>query len=176
VFTGGIIIVANTAPPDMPEWAAIRTRVPALNLVISDLEVRAKMRELAGRGHQWGGREMQPSECLEVAEFLIAESASMARPLDLRLLSRSFNDYLSWREGATGCHWTDLVRSAIQERLPYFRQPVRLTGGRVARREEQQRIAAEIAAETDDTKEQYRLWEERTGRRPRTFHRHLTGK
>jgi hypothetical protein len=170
LFTGGIVFTANSPPPALPEWDAIRTRIHVLQLSPIDAEVRAKMRELARRGYEHDGRTMTPEECVTVCEFVIEQSLAKSQPLNLRMLYSGWHDYLLSRDGDAGVHWKDLIRSSIVERPTWFREPVQ-----VADFAEEVRIAAEIAAETDDREERVRRWTQRTHKSRRTFYRRLRG-
>src|SRR5262249_46946852 len=74
VFSGGIIMLSNRPLDDLPELRAIQTRISYLELVVSENEVAALMRKVAGGGFHHGSQAMTPEECLEVCEFLIGES------------------------------------------------------------------------------------------------------
>jgi hypothetical protein len=125
LFTGGLIMTSNRdLDSASPELAAVKARIVSLELAPSDLEVRAFMRHLARRGFNADGRHMEPCECLDVAEYLIAQSAALQSRLDLRLLENGFADFLQWREGRSLCHWHDLVATRLRERTTYFRYEV----------------------------------------------------
>src|SRR5262245_32796209 len=125
LFTGGIIMTANRdLDSASPELGAVKTRIAYLALAPSDQEVRALLRNLAGQGWDADGRHLEPHECQDVAEYLIAQSVALQRRLDLRLLENCYEDYLLWREGLASCHWHDLVATRLRERTTYFRREV----------------------------------------------------
>ncbi len=171
-FTGGIILTANRPLDDVPELHAVKTRIAVTQHLVSDAEIRAMMRAVARRGHEVHGRVVAPAQCLEVAEYLISESLSLHRPLDLRLLSNAINDYAQWDDGDAACHWRDLVAARVRERPVALREPV-AQGQREDRLAREREIAREIAAATTDPAERVRLWKVRTGKSVPTMYRRL---
>ena len=109
VFNGGLIMLSNRPLDDLPELRAIKTRISYLELVVSDSEIAAMMRKVAGTGFNHGQQVMAPEECLQVCEFLITESRQRLCRLDMRLLDNSFRDYLQWRSGHSASAWQTLV-------------------------------------------------------------------
>jgi hypothetical protein len=161
LFTGGVIVISNRDLLDTPELQALRTRIPCMHLQPTDAELGALMRHIALRGFEHEGHKMDPAECREVCEHVLAESLSLHRPLDMRLLINSFSAYLQWQEGEAGCHWQDLVAATIRERATAFRAPVsRLP--MAERKQQEQQIAREIDAATENRAERLRLWQKRT--------------
>jgi hypothetical protein len=171
IFTGGIIANSNRPLLDVPELNAFRTRVPVMHLQASAAELIAMMKKLSLRGYRHEDKVLTPQECWEVCEFIIEESQSLHRPLDLRVMDNSFMDYLAWRDGVVGCDWRDLVASRLQERTPDFREPVAIRGRRAARKQTELDIAREILASTEDGQERLRLWKERAGKSQSAFYR-----
>jgi hypothetical protein len=179
-FAGGIVVVANLPPADIPEMEAVTTRIPVINLTAADAEVRAMMRHLARQGYEDAeGNRMTPSECLMVAEHIIGQCQGLDRSLDLRLLVNSFEDFLQWSEGESGLDWRDLVATRVRQRPAGIRSPVDVgaTGNTraavAARQQADLDIAREIALATDDPEERLRLWVERTGKSRATLYRRL---
>jgi hypothetical protein len=172
VFTGGIIMTANRPLHDLPELDAVRTRIAVMHLQATDPELRALMRRVAGRGFEYEGRWLSPERCAEVCEFIINDSASLHRSLDMRLLPNSFQDYLQWEESESGCHWRDLVRSRLRERPTAFREQVAV-GGRAARKREELELVREITAATGDRGERLRLWADRTNKSEAALYRRI---
>ncbi len=116
VFNGGIIMLSNRPLDDLPELRAIQTRISYLELLVSENEIAALMRKVAGGGFHHGQQVMTPEECLEVCEFLIGESKRLLCHLDLRLLDNSFRDFLQHREGCSASHWKTLVAARLHGR------------------------------------------------------------
>jgi hypothetical protein len=179
-FEGGLIIVANLPPADLPEMDAVTTRIPVIHLAASDGEVRATMRNLARQGFEdFQGHRLTPGECLEVAEHVIDQCQGLDRTLDLRLLVNSYDDFLQWSEGEAGLHWRDLVATRVRQRPAGIRSPVEVaaTGGTreavAARQQADRDIARQIAQATKDPKERLERWVRETGSSRATFYRRL---
>lgn len=172
VFTGGIIMIANRPLDDLPELMALRTRIACMHLRATDGELTALMRGVALRGFEHQGRVMTPAECRGVCEFLVEQSRSLHRPLDMRMLVNSFMDYLAWSEGDAGCHWHDMVATRLKERPITFEVRPDL-GTKADRKRRELETTREIAAATTDRAERLRLWVERTGKSEPTLYRRL---
>ena len=56
---------------DWPELNAIATRIDPVELVVSNEEVAALMREVAQQGYARDNWQLSPAECLEVVNFII---------------------------------------------------------------------------------------------------------
>jgi hypothetical protein len=85
-FTGGVIILANRRMSDLPELCAFAQRITNLELVVSDAEVVAFLRNLATQGYSRGGkRVLDPEQAGIVVEHLIAECVTAGHSVDLRL-------------------------------------------------------------------------------------------
>jgi hypothetical protein len=179
-FQGGLIIVANLPPADIPEMEAVTTRIPVIHLAASDAEVRAMMRHMARQGYEDAqGNRLTPAECLEVAECIISQCHHLDRPLDLRLLVNSCEDFLQWSEGEAGMHWRDLVATRVRQRPAGIKLPVEVgaTGETreaiAARQQADLDIARDIAQATKDPDERLRLWADKTGKSRATLYRRL---
>jgi hypothetical protein len=172
-FTGGIIMISNRPLADLPELNAVKTRIAVLHLQASDPELRALMRRVALRGFVHEGRRLDAEECQEVCEFIIDQSLSLHRSLDMRLLVNSLQDYLQWQEGDAGCHWHDLVTARLRERPPAAFRKDLVVGGRGSLKEKELEVAREIAAATTDRQERLRQWQQRTGKSQATLYRRL---
>src|SRR5262249_4049580 len=142
-------------------------------LQASDPELRAMMRNISLRGYDHEGTRLEPAECLAICEYVIQESLSLHRSLDLRLLVNSFQDFVQWNEGDSGCHWRDPGASRLRERPTTFREPV-MIGGCAAWKEKELDIVREIVARTGDRQERLSNWRERTGKSQAAFYRRLT--
>jgi hypothetical protein len=112
-FTGGIIAIGNSLPAKNPEVMAMLTRIPCIEIRANDLEIAAKMREIALAGDQ---SELAIEERWEIVEFVIAEAMRLGQPLDLRMIKNAYSDYIQYQEGDSGLHWHDLVSSRLRKR------------------------------------------------------------
>jgi hypothetical protein len=172
IFSGGIILISNRPLDDLPELAAVKTRIPVMNLQASDGEMRALMRSVARKGYEHLDKQVSAKDCAEICEFIIEQAHALQRPLDMRLLVGSFDDFLQWDDADAIVHWEDLVRTRLRERAVTFAQEV-ATGPRRARKRQEQQIAREIAKSTRDRKERARLWKERTQKSEQALYRRL---
>jgi hypothetical protein len=179
-FQGGLVIVANLPPADIPEMEAVTTRIPVIHLAASDAEVRAMMRNMARQGYEDAhGHRLTPAECLEVAECIISQCRHLDRPLDLRLLINGCEDFLQWSEGEAGIHWRDLVATRVRQRPAGIKLPVEVaaTGQTreaiAARQQADLDSAREIAQATKDPDERLRMWVDKTGKSRATLYRRL---
>jgi hypothetical protein len=172
VFTGGLIVLANSRLPETPGCRAFSSRIHVLHLDLTEDEVAAKIRELAGRGYEYQGLTATPDECVEVAEYVIDQSQALGRRLNLRQLHLGVVDYLCHRSGETGCDWRHLVRTSLCQETVWSRQAV--TVRKAIPKEELRRIVAEIASQTSVGSERIALWVARTGAHRATFYRYLS--
>ena len=121
-FDGGIIIVSNRPLRSVPELNALGTRINPTQLHVTQQEAAALMRKIAGDGYMLNERSLSPEACLEVAEFVIDESLSADRQLDLRILMNSFGDRIQFEHGEAEADWKELVVSRLQERVVMVRR------------------------------------------------------
>ena len=117
IFRGAVIIISNSnLTQQIPEIRAIKTRISVLQLDVTNAELLALMKKIASDGFPYGDDFMTPSKCWQVAAAIQDRLSELRRPLDLRLLSNSFRDYLQWKNDASGSlHWTDLLHGRINE-------------------------------------------------------------
>lgn len=113
IFTGGVVLISNRKLSDLPEMRALATRIPCIDLAVSDQEIAALMRSVASQGYQIGDSRLDPYECMEVADFVIDESTRMGRQLDMRVLVNALADRLQSDDLDAGCGWQDLVASSL---------------------------------------------------------------
>lgn len=110
-FTGGIIAISNLPLRNDPLARAFGSRVVVLEHEPTDEEIAAFMRHLSSKGYH----EMSPAECLEVAEFVIAETRAYDQHLDLRHLHKAWQDYRQDKQGLSVCSWQELVSTSLQK-------------------------------------------------------------
>ena len=77
----------------------------------TDEQVGAFMRMLAHEGFE----DLSPEECLEVVEFVIAETREFDQRLDLRHLTKAWQDYRQAKHGKARTPWRDLVRTSLHK-------------------------------------------------------------
>jgi hypothetical protein len=165
VFSGGIIMLSNRPLDDLPELAAIRTRISHLHLVVSDSEIAALMRKLSAAGFQHDKKTMTPDECRDVCEFLIAQSKSRQCRLDMRMLDNSYRDYMQWREGSSTSDWATLVATRLEGQK-------QSQADTMAEREEEISVMEQAIEEhPDSVRDQQFYWSDLTGKSRASFFR-----
>lgn len=119
-FTGSIIAISNVPLRHDPLARALGSRIIMVEHEPTDEEIARFIRHLALQGYE----DMQPDECLHVADFLIAETRVMDQRLDLRHLTKAWQDYRQTTHGNALTSWQDLVRSSLQKQVT---EPVSIT-------------------------------------------------
>ena len=112
-FSGGIIAVSNVALRNDPLARALGSRVTSLEHEPSDDEVAAFMRHLSLKSY----KDLSVDECLEVAEFVIAETRECDQRLDLRHLTKAWDDLRQYKDGKAETHWQELVQTSLHKLL-----------------------------------------------------------
>lgn len=164
-FTGGIVAISNLPLGRDPLADAVASRVARLEHEPSDEMIAAFMRSQALRGFE----DMAPEECLEVVEFVIAETRACDYRLDLRAMSKAWQDYRLDRHGKANRSWQDLVRSSLKRLVGDDRPRPQ---GRAARSAWEQQIAQELFDRFPDDKAQRDLeWRRRVGTSPDSLYR-----
>ena len=172
MFTGGIIMTANRPFPPDPELEAVKTRIAYMQLVVSDNEMIALMRDVSARGFREGGDRVEPGECREVCEHLIAQAQGLNRQMDMRTLINGFKDYMQWRDYGAGCHWRDMLSARLKER-PIALEEAKTFEERAAEKGRDRDIARQIQDKTPNRQERLRLWQEQTGKSEAALYRWL---
>ncbi len=111
MFSGGIIAISNVALRHDPLAHAFGSRAVVLEHEPTDEEIGEFMRSLASKGQY----DLSSDECLDVAEFVIAETRDNDRRLDLRHFGKALQDFRQDRDGLTGCSWQELVRTSLSK-------------------------------------------------------------
>jgi hypothetical protein len=110
-FSGGIIAISNVPLRNDPLAHALGSRITMLEHEPLDEEIAAFMRLLASEGFG----ELAPKECLDVVEFLINETRNVDQRLDLRHLTKAWQDYRQCVNGHAQTPWQDLVRTSLRK-------------------------------------------------------------
>lgn len=168
LFTGGIILIANRELKDIPELAALQTRIPVLKLAATFDEIAALMRSVAVKGYHFGPDSLPATECYAIAEWLIDKMRAHNAPLDMRLMVGGFHDFIQWKTGHSQTHWEDLLHTRIQRQTLLYK-------GRAQRISEERVVALEVHAMSITVKEKEKLFMERTGKSVRAMYRRLEG-
>lgn len=112
-FSGAVIAISNVPLRSDPLARALGSRVVMLEHEPSDDEISAFMRRLAIRGFE----DLSPDECLEVAEFIIEETRAIDQRLDLRHLTKAWQDFRQVKHGKAKTLWQDLVRTSLRKQI-----------------------------------------------------------
>jgi len=129
------------------------------------------MRNIAANGWPVGNPQLSPDECLEVADFLIAESQRHNCQLDLRMLvDKAFPDFLQHRNGNAETHWKDLILTTLREHvdLAHTPQPKPSQKDEI---EQERQLVLEICETYDKPEDQIMVWHAKTGKTYRSFYR-----
>jgi hypothetical protein len=110
-FYGGVIAISNIALRHDPLARALGSRLTMLEHEPTDDQIGAFMRVLALEGFA----DLSPKECIEVVEFVIAETREFDQRLDLRHLTKAWQDYRQVRHGKAQTPWRDLVRTSLHK-------------------------------------------------------------
>jgi hypothetical protein len=162
-FRGGLILISNRPLADLPELRALATRIEVYHLEVTDAELAALMRELAGNGYRLQDKVgIGPEECLEVTDYLLKECRDAGCPLDLRLQQKAFRSYLQFAADCSVSHWQDLVAASVREATCHFRHEPN-TASPEARKAHRRGVVREIIGAVADAKEQERLYMQKTG-------------
>lgn len=163
IFRGGIIMISNRPLADLPELRALATRIEVHRFDATEAELVAFMRRLASQGFKHNDKMvLEPDQCIEVTEHLLSECRKAGCPLDLRLQQKSLLTYLQWQMDNSTCHWRDLVAASVREAACHFRHAVNPLSAEV-KKANKRNILRQIMAQTDDAKEQEKLYKEQTG-------------
>lgn len=111
LFSGAIIAISNLPLRRDPLAQALGSRVVMLEHEPTDEEIAAFMQHLAAKGHA----DLSSEECLEVVQFVIAETRSCDMRLDLRHLNKAWQDFRQDKHGRSKTPWRDLVRTSLQK-------------------------------------------------------------
>lgn len=111
LFSGAIIAISNVPLRADPLARALGSRIVVLEHEPSDDEIAAFIRHLALKSFD----DLSADECVEVAEFIIAETREFNLRLDLRHLSKAFQDFRQHKHGRSQTSWRDLVRTSLRK-------------------------------------------------------------
>jgi hypothetical protein len=166
LFTGGIILIANTNLETNPELVALSLRIAVLQLVATFAEIAALMRSVALQGFAFGQDFVAPAECVEVCEHVIDRMRSLDRPLDMRVYVNGVKDYLQCKTGHSDTDWKDLIESRL-------RRTTVLRERRADVMSREASIALELSKMDVTPAERLRLWKEKTNKSGRAYWRRL---
>jgi hypothetical protein len=158
-----LILISNRPLADLPELRALATRIEVQRLEVTDAELAALMRSLAGQGYRLQGKlAIGAEECLKVTEHLLKECRAVGCPLDLRLQQKAFQSYLQFATDCSVSHWEDLVAASVREATCHFRHEAN-TASPEARKTRRRNVVRDIIGKVADAKEQEQLYTQQTG-------------
>lgn len=162
-FNGGIIAISNLPLRRDPLADAVASRVVVLEHEPTDEMIAAFMRNQSLKGY----KDMSPSECLEVVEFVIVEARAADYRLDLRHMSKGLNDFLLDKHGKALRPWKELVKTSMNRVL---KQADHSRGAEQVRERE---IALDLFQRfPNDRTTREEQWRSRTSKSPDTLYRH----
>lgn len=155
-FTGGIIAISNVPLRHDPLARALGSRVTSLEHEPTDDEIAAYMRHLALKGY----KGLDAAECLEVAEFVIDETRECDQRLDLRHLTKAWDDYRQFKDGLAQTPWEELVRTSLHQLLTEATVPMSKQDEIEQQRQHARHLIDQFPG---DTKRQLAEWKHLTG-------------
>src|SRR5262249_11438778 len=114
-FLGALIILANDAPQNCPAIEAVKTRISTLKLDASDKEIAALMKSISLQGFAFGNDYLTPLECVECCNHIIRLFEQNGKPLDMRLLTNGFKDFIQVKTGFSKTTWEELIKARMME-------------------------------------------------------------
>jgi Cdc6-like AAA superfamily ATPase len=112
-FSGGIVGISNLSLGNDPLADAVSSRVVLLEHEPTDEELAAFMRKLAHNGY----KDLTAEQCQEVVTFVVNETRMCDRRLDLRHLTKAYEDRRQWEDGLSQTPWEELVRTSLKKWL-----------------------------------------------------------
>lgn len=170
-FTGGIILVANSGFPSTAEFEAVKTRMCCLEYEPTDAEMTEMMRQMASQRYVNRDRVLEPEECQEVCDFVLAVCRERGVRPNLRLLQSAFNDRVFDSADLSEYGWKTLVRSRITGE-PLTESASARPQSRQARQTDELRLVGELQSEPD-VQERVRRWRATTGKSQASYYRRL---
>lgn len=117
-FSGSIVFISNLALANDPLANALRSRVVVLEHDPTDQELAAFVRMSARSGY----KGLTSEQCQEVVTYVLSVSRLFGRRLDLRDITKAYEDRRQWEHRHSETPWQELVRTTAQQ-LP--REPLR---------------------------------------------------
>ena len=110
-FSGAVLPISNVPLRSDPLARALGSQIVVLEHEPSDEEIAVFMRHLATKGFE----DLSVDECVEVTEFIISETRANDQRLDLRHLTKAFQDFRQHKHGRSRTSWRDLVRTSLKK-------------------------------------------------------------
>jgi len=150
-FTGTVIAISNVPLRCDPLARALGSRIVFVEHEPTDDEIAAFIRYLSTEGYV----DLTPDECLQVAEFVIEETRQYDLRLDLRHLTKGWQDYRQVKHKRAKTSWEDLVRTSL---LKLAREPA-IPMSKAEDIEHQRRLVLELMERyPNETQKQLAEW------------------
>jgi len=168
-FRGSIIAISNLQLAGHVNHVldALRDRVHVLSYEPSDEEIEASIHEIAGTSP----RGVAPKDAVCVAEFLLDACRECGIRPSIRLyVDKALTDFQLWKAGDSESHWTDLVRSSVQQLVIAQEKPLR----DISRKEQidsEQRLVQALCEQYPLASLRVEAWKTRTGKSQAAFYR-----
>ncbi len=159
VFTGRMILCANSIPSRNPAFKAVLSRCDTFTLAADREEVIEQMRTLASRGFE----ELTPDACLEVVDFLDRSAGS--RPLSMRLFEPSLRKVMY--AAVAGIDWRTLLLCQLDE----LGDEDAVAGEKTSRELDFEAMATAIERYPNEVKSQEQYWCEARQKARASFYR-----
>jgi hypothetical protein len=147
LFTGSVIAISNVPLRSDPLARALGSRIVMLQHESTDDEIAAFVRHLALLRFE----DLSADECFEVSEFIIAETREFNLRLDLRHLTKAFQDFRQHKHGRSLTSWRDLVRTSL---LKFANESVILSSKKDEIELQRQKVRDAIRSYPNDTQAQ----------------------
>ena len=161
-FSGAIVAISNVPMRSDRLARALGSRIVVLEHEPTDDEVAAFIRHLAAKGFM----DLTADECAEVAEFIISETRQYDLRLDLRHLTKGWQDYRQFKHGRSQTTWRDLIRTSLQKTA---REPIVPRSKQEDLEHQRQRVREVLQQHPDDRHAQI----EASGLKSSTFYNRL---
>lgn len=166
LFNGGIIAISNLPLRRDPLADAVASRVVVLEHEPSDEMIGAFMRHRAMQGYE----DLSPAESLKVVEFVISETRAADYRLDLRHMTKAWQDFRLDKHGKSLRPWTELVQCSLKR---VFAQAEVAPIRRADEQADQRQIALELFKRfPNDKRSRDEQWRDFTGKASDSLYRH----
>jgi len=169
-FHGGIIAISNLPLRRDPLADAIASRIPILEHEPTDEMIAAFMRHCATQGY----KDLSAEECTEIVEIVIEEARNCEYSLDLRFMTRGFEDYRFDKSSKSRVGWRELFRTSLLKIVVIDASARAVTREEVNQNE--QKIARDLLERFPGRKDKQKRgteWMELTGKSLDTLYRRI---
>jgi hypothetical protein len=169
-YKGSIIGISNLPLRRDPVADALQSRTTILEHNPTDDMLAALGRAAAAKGWQ----DLKPAEASEVVEFVIAAARTNEYRLDLRSVTKGFEDYRLWRDQQLRTHWHDLITSSMKRLIGSGVTPLRQADKRLWYLDVARQLSAKFPGRRQKA-ERDAEWSRVTGLSPDQLYRYAKG-